>query len=193
PVRAQVAELALGRARATDTSLGLIAQMTNLRRLDLHATAITGTGLAALVLLPHLDELNLAQTSLGSAALDALLKMPALQRVFLWRTGLSSDDLARLRAARATLEVATGEEPDALVLESETEIKLTGDAPLPDQPRTANAADALKPVNSVCPVSGGPIDLQHVIVFRGRVIGFCCAKCPAEFWADPAKFESKLP
>jgi YHS domain-containing protein len=45
----------------------------------------------------------------------------------------------------------------------------------------------------VCPVSGSAVDANYRVVFRGRVIGFCCAKCPTQFWANPAQYESKLP
>jgi YHS domain-containing protein len=47
-------------------------------------------------------------------------------------------------------------------------------------------------VNTVCPVSGKPIDPRYLIVYKGRVIGFCCDHCPSDFWADPEKYESKI-
>jgi hypothetical protein len=37
------------------------------------------------------------------------------------------------------------------------------------------------------------VNKKFLVVFEGRVIGFCCNKCPGEFWADPEKFRSKLP
>jgi YHS domain-containing protein len=40
-------------------------------------------------------------------------------------------------------------------------------------------------------VSGKPVDPAYQVVYRGRVIGFCCSKCPAAFWADPDKFDTK--
>jgi len=52
-------------------------------------------------------------------------------------------------------------------------------------------------VNATCPVSGSPVNPKYALVHTSaagpRVIGFCCPNCPKEFWADPAKFEAKLP
>jgi YHS domain-containing protein len=74
-------------------------------------------------------------------------------------------------------------------LESETELKLTSDAPLPG---ASESATALKPENALCPVSGAPVNPKYTIVYEGRVIGFCCPNCPKSFWQDPAAFLAKL-
>jgi YHS domain-containing protein len=44
-----------------------------------------------------------------------------------------------------------------------------------------------------CPVSGKPINAEHVVEFEGKKVYFCCPNCPAAFEADPAKFKDKLP
>jgi YHS domain-containing protein len=42
-------------------------------------------------------------------------------------------------------------------------------------------------------VTGKLVDPAYQVVFKGKLVGFCCPKCPEAFWADPTKYESKLP
>ena len=44
----------------------------------------------------------------------------------------------------------------------------------------AQAEDAAKPVNSVCPVSGEDIDAEQTSGYT-KVVGFCCDKCLTKF------------
>ena len=89
--------------------------------------------------------------------------------------------------------VQAGDEPPAEVLEVEGELVFSSDRP---QPGAELVPEALRPVNATCPVSGSPVNpeysLVHAFADGSRVVGFCCPKCPAEFWADPAAFEAKL-
>jgi uncharacterized membrane protein len=192
PLREQIADLSLARSAVTDDLLAFIAELPNLRRLDLRAAPVTSAGLSRFAEHACVEELVLSRTRLSDDAVDALLRMPALRRVHIWNAGVSDEGVARLRAERPELVVITGDEPDAAVLETEGELQFSSDAPLPGQPAVAASADLLKPVNSVCPVSGKPVDANFSIVFRGRVIGFCCPNCPGQFWAEPARFESVL-
>jgi uncharacterized membrane protein/mono/diheme cytochrome c family protein len=193
PLAPWTAELVLARSAVGDATLAELARFPALRRLDLRATRVSAAGLAALAGHAALEELNLAQTKLGDGAVDVLLDMPRLRRVDLWSAGLSPEALARLRAAPA-LRVEAGDEPEAAVLEAEGELTFTSDRA---QPGAELVPDALRPVNATCPVSGSPVNTKYALVHTSaagtRVIGFCCPNCPKEFWADPAKFESKLP
>jgi YHS domain-containing protein len=51
----------------------------------------------------------------------------------------------------------------------------------------ATAAASAKPLNSKCPVSGKPVVLPNVLTHDGKLVGFCCDKCPVEFKKNPAK------
>jgi mono/diheme cytochrome c family protein len=192
PVRAHVAELSLSRARITDRALTVIAAMPNLRRLELRATGVTDAGVAALRSHPRLEELVLAQTHLTDASVENLAAMPALTRVNLWRAGVSGEGAIRLSTGRGSLVVELGDRPVAEPLQAEDAVRLTGDAPPPSGGGDRALSAALKPVNTVCPVLGKPIDPDYVIVYRGRVIGFCCRHCAEQFWTEPAKFEAAL-
>ena len=46
---------------------------------------------------------------------------------------------------------------------------------------------------TMCPVSGKPIDPSHSVEYKGKKVYFCCPNCPAAFEKDPEKFVAKLP
>ncbi len=175
PVREHVARLSLARSAITDRTLATLARMPHLTRLDLSSTSVTDAGIARLAAHPALIELVLVRTQLSDAALAPLLGMPVLKRVYVWQSGLGSDAIARLRRERSALVVEAGDRLALAAIETEP------------------AQGAPVPINTLCPVSGTPIDAAHTLEFQGRVIGFCCGKCPATFSADPASYASKLP
>ena len=189
PVLEFVADLSLSRSNVTDETVKLAARMPNLSRLDLRDTQVTDAGVAALAGHPKLAELVLPQTQLSDGAVPHLLKIPKLRKVFLWNSGVTIQGIATLRLGREDLVIEAGDAGEARPLESEPKIVLTKPAPAPAPPATG-AAPA--PVNATCPVTGKPVDPAYQVVFRGKVIGFCCPNCPAAFWADPEKFTSKL-
>jgi uncharacterized membrane protein len=186
PLCEVIGDLGLARSRVGDATLALCARMPRLERLDLRATAVSADGLFALAGHPALQELGLAQTALGDAAVDALLALPVLARVDVWNAGLSTNGLARLRA-RPGLAVEAGDALTTEALEQEPPIVLRKDRPLPGAGTTAPAGSsaAAAPVNTVCPMSGKPVDPRYTIVHQGRVVAFCCPNCPARFWEAP--------
>lgn len=201
PILANLDTLALSQCKVGDETAALLAGAAHLKRLDLRGTRVSEAGLAAIKDLSELEELVLARTKLTDAAVEPLAAMPALQRVFVWNAGLTAKAVDELKARRPGLYVNVGDFQESVASEVEPEIKLTSDLPPPgqappSQPQLAAQAIKpadLKPINNVCPVSGSPIDPRYAVVYKHRVIGFCCPKCPAQFWADPAQFESKLP
>jgi YHS domain-containing protein len=46
---------------------------------------------------------------------------------------------------------------------------------------------------TMCPVSGKPINPKAFVEYEGKKVYFCCEGCPAAFEADPKKFLEKLP
>jgi len=180
PLSAQVAELSLARAPVSDDLMPLLARCPRLRRLDLRETALTSAGLRAFAGHAALEELVLVHTHLDDGATDTLADLPALRRVHLWGAGLSDGALLRLAAARPALLVEAGEKLEDGPLETEPPV-VVGDA------------QAIPPpANTTCPVSGKLVDPAFSIVDEGRVVGFCCPKCPEQFWADPAAFRAAL-
>lgn len=195
PVAPAVADLNLARTHAGRKTLALARGMAELARLDLRGSSVGDAELALLSGHARLEELILARTKLTGASLATLRSLPGLKRLFAWDCGLAPNELAALRAERPALVLDAGDRPDSVALEVEPAPQFTRLAP---EPKAAGAPtpapiEALKPVNSCCPVTGAPLDPRYSIVFEGRVIGFCCSKCPAQFWADPERFRSKLP
>ena len=56
----------------------------------------------------------------------------------------------------------------------------------------AAAPTGAKPGNSVCPLSGEPVDAQFVLAYEGKTVGFCCNNCKGKFEADPKAHASKI-
>ena len=62
------------------------------------------------------------------------------------------------------------------------------------------AADAPKkaeqkkpqPVNAACPVTGEDVDAAQTVNHKGKLVGFCCEDCVAEFKKSPDKFMKKV-
>jgi YHS domain-containing protein len=46
---------------------------------------------------------------------------------------------------------------------------------------------------TMCPVSGKPIDPQYSVDYKGEKVYFCCPNCPAAFEKDPEKYAAKVP
>ena len=70
----------------------------------------------------------------------------------------------------------------------------SGPGPSPSKPVAPAPADgaALPPgANTICPVSGDPVDPSEYVDYQGRRVYFCCGSCPARFNADPAKYFAK--
>ena len=103
------------------------------------------------------------------------------------------DDVLRLAESRPDLELlGLGIEADPAI-EVEPEVTFVRFVPEPgDEANSGAEADSPDttpvPGNATCPVSDKPVDPAFTVVHEGRTIGFCCAKCPASFQADPAKY-----
>jgi YHS domain-containing protein len=46
---------------------------------------------------------------------------------------------------------------------------------------------------TICPVTGNPIDKSVFVEYKGKKVYFCCPDCKAKFNADPEKYIAKLP
>jgi len=100
---ASVTSLNLSGSKAvTDAGLHRLAQLTNLRRLDLSGTAITDRGLVILRSLPKIESISLAMTHITDEGITHLASCDALEHVDLsWtRTG---DNAVRALAGKRRL------------------------------------------------------------------------------------------
>ena len=53
-------------------------------------------------------------------------------------------------------------------------------------------ADAPMTMQSVCPVSGKPIDKAQYVDYKGERVYFCCPHCPDSFKKDPEAMIKKM-
>jgi len=65
--------------------------------------------------------------------------------------------------------------------------------PAEDTNKTATTAAAASVKQTTCPVSGGKIDKNVFVEYKGKKVYFCCADCKGKFLADPEKYLAKLP
>ncbi len=71
--------------------------------------------------------------------------------------------------------------------------KSTCDSKMTDKKDTAKDKAMVKAWNKVCPVMGEEVDADApTTVYKGKVIGFCCAGCEKKFAKDPERYMKKL-
>jgi uncharacterized membrane protein/YHS domain-containing protein len=215
PLARNVSVLNLAGTDVTDAGLATLAEMPNLQRLRLERTKVTDAGMAHLAKLEKLEYLNLYGTEITDAGLKPLQDLPVLRQVYLWRTKVAPaaakafadamidqakiDDWkkqiaqlqAQIRAEQVEVYqgVAAASQPATAPAPAVAVAATT--APAPTTAVATNAA-AVAIANTVCPVSGKPIDPTKFVDFEGKRIAFCCDNCPKEFQKDPAKYKDKL-
>lgn len=201
PLAEYIEDLTLARTKTGDATLALAAKMPHLRRLDVGSTLVTPAGLAALKDNKTLEELVLSRSPLAGGDEEvaaAAGSMPRLSSMYLWESGVLPETVAKLRQALPKLHIDAGDLATTEKLEGETEVKFTSDAPVVGAapagaaPTAEQIAAALKPINTVCPVSGSPIKPEYQVLYKGKVIGFCCPNCPKTFWENPEACLAKI-
>ena len=186
----QVAELDFQGSAFSDTAAQQLPAMARLYLLNLKDTPITDAGLAALPELPKLEWLNLFGTEITDAGLDSLKRYPTLKKLYVTGTGVTKEGVEKLKAALAKAQGLDTTTTDVISdFDAEFQFKdLSAEPEKPDQSTTGD-----KPVNTVCPVKGTPIDATQFVIYKDKKIAFCCGNCKAAFEKDPEKFAGKLP
>jgi YHS domain-containing protein len=171
----KVAQLNLANTAVTDAGVANVAGLAELTNLHLEKTGVTDAALSHLKGLAKLEYLNLYSTGVTDAGLAQLHGLKNLKRVYLWQSKVSDAGADALKKAVPGVVINRGEELKIVVVT--------------EPPKTASAA---KPINTVCPVSGKPVDAQFTVAFEGKTVGFCCNNCPKTFEKEPAKFKDKI-
>ena len=185
----KVAQLNLANTAITDGGLANVAGMSELTALHLEKTGVTDAGLAHLKGLSKLEYLNLYGTSVSDAGLANLSGLKNLKRLYLWQTKVTDAGVNNLKKPVAGVVVNRGEEL-AIVVKPPEPVKEAKPAAAAAQAAAASAS--AKPLNSVCPVSGKPVVLPNVLTHEGKLVGFCCDKCPVAFKKEPAKYAANI-
>jgi YHS domain-containing protein/uncharacterized membrane protein/mono/diheme cytochrome c family protein len=191
PLQANLRSLDLGGTKITDAGLAQVAGMVNLDRLHLERTAVTDAGLSQLKHLTQLEYLNLYGTAVGDAGIEHLKPLTQLRKVFLWQTRVTPAAAAALIEMRTDKEQLRAWETEIEALKGKIRNQqMLVDLGIPMTNRAA--AEGAGPVNTVCPVSGKPVDVAKTLVYERKTIAFCCDDCKGKFEKDPKAFLSKL-
>jgi uncharacterized membrane protein len=103
---AEIVDLNLGNSDLDDGELASIGALPNVTHLRLARNRLTDASLPALAALPRLEHVNLyGNVGVTDAGLDALTSAPSLREVYVWQTAVTETGAARLRAARAGLQL----------------------------------------------------------------------------------------
>lgn len=172
--------LNLARTAITDEGVKALAKFPELRRLNLSNTTITNAALDTLGALTKLEYLNLYGTKVDDAGLPKLGKLTGLRDLYLWQSATTEAGVAALQSALPNTRIDRGVYVAAKVIPIEP-------------PAAENAAQPKKAVNSICPVSGNPVDPNVTSEVGDKAVAFCCANCKGEFDKEPGKFTSKIP
>lgn len=206
----------------TDSGLAQLGSFNRLRRLNLSGTAITDAGLRHLAGLGELRSLNLYNTAVTDAGLVHLRGLANLERLYLWGTEVSEAGAQAFRAQRDTIRVNIGTDLVVHEIKAEPPInELCPVKGKPVNPACMSLLDGKKvglccgdckavfeadpeayraklpgfekgPINDLCPVSGKQIAEGCTSEYEGKLVGFCCGKCKAEFEKDPNPLLEKL-
>jgi YHS domain-containing protein len=142
---------------------------------------VTDAGLAHLKNLSKLEYLNLYATSVTDKGLANLEGLKNLKKLYLWQTKATDAGVAALKKSVPGIVVNRGEELAIVVKPPE---------PIASEKPTAAATGGA--LNSKCPVSGKPVEGANTLTYEGKLVAFCCDKCPKAFQKEPTKYASKI-
>ena len=192
PLDANVRRLDLGGTSVTDAGLAALKTMSNLQRLHLERTVITDAGLRCLANLDQLQYLNLYDTRVSDSGLKDLAALPKLKQLYLWETKVTPAAAKAFAEARLDKDQISRweeqiEQLKARIRDAGTLVNNGASPPAATDPATTG-----HPINTKCPVSGKPIDPSKTVVYKGKIVAFCCDDCKAKFEKDPTPFLARL-
>lgn len=115
-VREQLVVLNLSKMPVNDNDLNVIANFTNLEKLNLNFSSIEGPGLASLQSLKHLSSLSLAGTAITGEHLAPVLAMTSLRELFVWNTKVTEEVKTKLAVAHPNIHLFTTPFKDVEIL-----------------------------------------------------------------------------
>ncbi|MFM9907935.1 MAG: FN3 associated domain-containing protein, partial [Chitinophagaceae bacterium] len=115
-IKEQVVSLDCSNMPLKDDDLKTIAELKNLRSLNLNFTSITGKTINELQKLSFLRILSIAGTAVHKEQLAALKSFPQLQKVAIWNTSLSIPELESFKQQKGKIRYEIGKRTDTMVL-----------------------------------------------------------------------------
>src|SRR5262249_3195158 len=107
----KVVDLNLGSTMVSDAAMKVVASLSELRRLDVHLTAVSDAGVAELKGLSKLEYLNLYGTKVSAAGLRSAASPPTRPKLSPCQTAATDAGVAELQKALPKLVVNRGAPP----------------------------------------------------------------------------------
>lgn len=184
----------------TDAGIEKMAQAKALTSLNLTATGVTDAGVEKLATLPVLSKIYLWNSKVTDAGVAKLAAALPKAHIDIGKTPDAAVVEDPSKPVNAVCPV-TGAAVNAAITTSfggktigfaNAEAKAKFEAAFSGQAKPEPAA-AKKISNTLCPVSGKPVDpAAPTVEFEGKAIGFCCGNCPKAFQANPAKYKAAI-
>lgn len=193
--------LHLARTDIGDAGLASLKGLTGLQFLNLYGTNVTDAGLAHLAGMKDLKKLFVWQSKVTDAGVAKLKK--ALPGVTIDTGKYAKPVVVKVETKPVPVNKKcpiTGKPVDAaqsVTFEEQLVAFCCGNCKAAfekDPSKHVSKVDGLKrkPVNAKCPVKGTNVNPDHILVHKGKAVGFCCPNCKAAFAKNPAKFEANI-
>ncbi len=179
-LKTQIVSLDMAYMPVKEEDLGIIAQFTSLRKLNLNFSTVPGKSLAGLKQLHYLAHLSLSGTTVKQQDIAPLVNFPGLQTVFLWNAPISATEMAGIRKKNTDIHFETGFSNDTVQLKLnapvlETEARIINGAPIPVQLRhyikgvtIRYTTDGSTPDSLNAPIYKKDLVLDKAVVLKAR-------------------------
>ncbi|MEO5999688.1 MAG: chitobiase/beta-hexosaminidase C-terminal domain-containing protein [Chitinophagaceae bacterium] len=168
-IKQQIIELSLARMPVKDKELAFVAQMPNLRRLNLNYTDITDKGLEQLSGLKNLQEIALSGTAVKAPSLEKILTLPQLASVYVWNTSIDSVQLITVRKKYNKVHIETGYFDDGQVTTTLSPPMIITPPGIFDQPAKVEMKHPFKGVEIRYTVDGTKPDSANSKVYKAPI------------------------
>ncbi|MES2332683.1 MAG: discoidin domain-containing protein [Bacteroidota bacterium] len=108
PVKEQIIHLNLAKMPVTDEQVKWIAELPNLRRLNVNYSDITDRSMQLLAGMKNLESLSVSGTAVSIAGLNALVSNKKIKEVFVWDSKIKLQDTRSLQQKNPQLKIETG-------------------------------------------------------------------------------------
>ena len=115
-IKNQVVSLNLNKMPLKDDALSIIAQFTNLQKLNLSFTQITGKNLDQLNQLKSLKQLSLSGTKVSKEDLMTIAGLKNLNALYVWNTKLTDNEIIDLKRSWKTVFIEKGFTDDTSII-----------------------------------------------------------------------------
>ncbi|MEO6314858.1 MAG: c-type cytochrome domain-containing protein [Chitinophagaceae bacterium] len=169
-LKTQVVSMDMAYMPVKEEDIKVMAQFTNLRKLNLNFSTVPGKSLSGLSTLPFLKHLSLSGTAVTRQDVQMLAAFPALEAVFLWNAPVTTADMDIIRKTNPKISFETGFMNDSLMLKLtppllETETRIIGAAPL-----ALELKHYIKGVTIRYTTDGTMPDSVHAAIYKNDVL-----------------------